>query len=54
LLVALERDERLIVPSGGLILQVGDRLSVLADPAAEANVRKLLEPQTLAGPTTTD
>ncbi len=43
LLVAIERDERLIVPSGGLSIQVGDRISVLADTSAETQVRTLIE-----------
>ena len=43
LLVAIERDERLIVPRGDVTIEEGDRISVLADPSVESDVRLVIE-----------
>ncbi|MAT06575.1 MAG: hypothetical protein CL424_16165 [Acidimicrobiaceae bacterium] len=42
LIVALTRDDDLIVPQGGTVLEPGDQLLVLADPSAVADTCQAL------------
>ncbi len=38
----IHRDAAVVIPRGNVTLQVGDQLTILSEPAAEAAVRRLL------------
>lgn len=49
LIVTLTRDDALIVPQGGTVLEPGDQLLVLADPSAAADTIQLLGGERTSG-----